>query len=140
MLAPVVAGARGVAISADGSISVTRSGMYNIQFSAQLQKDDTSKVDLVDIWVAKKSIGAAGFENIPFTNTEIALVEKSYRAVAGWNFMVPILEGEELRIMWFSNNQHTSIEGSDAKVSPDRPAVPPVILTVQQVGDCPCAP
>lgn len=135
MLAPEVTGAVGVAMSAAGSISVTNSGMYNIQFSAQLQKDDTSKIDSVDIWLAKKGVSDLTFTNIPFTNTELVLVEKNSRAVAGWNFMIPILAGEEVRIMWYSSGQHTSIQGSAAKTAPDRPAVPPVILTVQQVGN-----
>jgi hypothetical protein len=112
--------------------------MYNIQFSAQFQKDSTKPTDRIDIWLQKKASGSQVFENIPVTNTEIDMVDRNARLVAGWNFMIPIQVGDEVRVMWYSNLKHTSLVGSSAKTNPARPAVPPVILTVQQVGICPC--
>ena len=138
MLAPFSAGARGVSVHSAGSISVTSAGMYNIQFSAQFEKDKTKPTDRIDIWLQKKATGDSTFANVPVTNTEIDMVEKNARLVAGWNFMIPIQVGDEVRIMWYSDLKHTSLVGSDAKVDPARPAVPPVILTVQQIGLCPC--
>lgn len=134
MLAPLSYVSNGVSVSAGGSISVTTAGVYNIQFSTQFQHTpDSSKVDKLDIWLAKKAAGSGSFVNMPDTNTEIGLEGKETRFVAAWNFMIPISPGEEIRIYWYSREQLTSVAGAGAQTNPDRPAVPPVILTVQQV-------
>lgn len=139
MLAPEIFAANGVAMSATGSISVSTAGVYNIQFSAQFWRT-ASQDDVVDIWLMKKTPPSTLFENIANSNTEITLparMAENERAVYGWNFMVPIAPGEEVRVMWYSNIRGTKtsvINGDVAKANPSRPAVPPVLLTVHQVG------
>jgi len=140
MLAPLVFAASGVSMTSGGSIAVTTSGVYNIQFSAQFWRVDKKQNDVVDVWLMKKPAGSTVFENVANTNTEITLPERmdiNERAVYGWNFMIPIAPGEEVRLMWYSNDRTATtsvINGDVAKVNPDRPAVPPVLLTVHQVG------
>lgn len=134
MLAPNSNGARGVSTTPEGSILVSRAGIYNIQFSAQFQKNDTNRDDKIDVWLAVKTAGSGSFVNVPDSNTEITLIDKGQRVVTGWNFMISINPGDEVRILWYSVEQITSLAGSGPLTSPDRPAVPPVILTVQQVG------
>lgn len=135
MLTSQVSAASGVSMnSSTGVISVTRSGVYNIQFSAQFWKQGAG-TDIVDIWLAKKP--SSGVEsNISHTNTEITLTKMTTdeRAVFGWNFMIPINVGDEVRLYWSTRDGEAQIKGSDEQTLPTRPAVPPLILTVHQVG------
>lgn len=139
MLAPIVFAASGVSITEGGSIAVSTAGVYNIQFSAQFWRV-AKRNDVVDVWLMKKPAGSNVFENIANTNTEITLSERmelTERAVHGWNFMIPISPGEEIRVMWYSNDRSSTtsvINGDIANTNPPRPAVPPVLLTVHQVG------
>ena len=136
LLTSQVAAANGVSMNTStGSISVSRSGVYNIQFSVQLWRSVKNE-DLVDIWLAKAPEGGS-FTNIPDSNTEIFLsdrMEPNERGVYGWNFMIPINVGEEIRLYISSDQGDTQVKGSDEQSTPTRPAVPPLILTVQQVG------
>lgn len=136
MLAPQVTSASGVSISSSGSLSVTTAGVYNIQFSAQFWRT-AKQDDTVDIWLMKKPSGSSSFQNLANTNTEVSLsgrMEVTERTVYGWNFMIPIAAGDEVRVMWYSGDGSTVINGLGAQTTPDRPAVPPVLLTVHQVG------
>jgi hypothetical protein len=139
MLAPLSFVASGVSMSSDGSISVATAGVYNIQFSAQFWRV-AKRTDVVDVWLMRKPAGSGVFQNIDNTNTEITLSERmelTERAVYGWNFMIPISPGDEIRVMWYSNDRTSTtsvINGDPASTNPDRPAVPPVLLTVHQVG------
>lgn len=136
MLTSQVAAASGVDMdTTTGSITVDESGVYNIQFSVQLSKT-VQQDEKVDIWLAKKPVGGA-FAPIPDSNTEITLSGRmaiTEREVYGWNFMIPINAGEEVQLMWTTSRGTTTISGLGTQTSPTRPAVPPLILTVHQVG------
>ena len=135
MLTSQVNAASGVTMdTTTGSITVSRSGVYNVEFSAQLWKTGGGR-DIVDIWLAKKPVDGV-FSNIPTTNTEITLtkMDDTERGIFGWNFMIPLSAGEEIRLYWSTSAGETTLKGSEAQTNPDRPAVPPLIVTVNQVG------
>lgn len=135
MLTSQVAAASGVSMDpATGSITVNRTGVYNVEFSAQFWKTGGGS-DLVDIWLVKKPSGG-DFANIPNSNTELTLtkMDDTERGVFGWNFMIPIAVGDEVRLYWSTTEGKTALRGSPEQTNPDRPAVPPLILTVNQVG------
>ena len=136
MLTSRIAAASGVAMNTStGSITVERSGVYHIQFSVQLWKTGGGS-DLVDIWLAKKPSGGS-LAPVDDSNTELTLdrMTANERGVFGWNFMVPIDAGDEVFLFWSTSEGETVIKGSAPQSNPTRPAVPPLILTVQQVGE-----
>jgi hypothetical protein len=135
MIFPNSLGANGVSVTPEGSILVAAAGFYNIQFSAQFHKDNTKPEDRISIWLAKKVAGSDEFINLPDTNTEVFMVERNARLVASWNFIIRVNPGDEVRLMWWGTSGNTSLAGTDAQVEPERPAVPPVIVTVQQVSN-----
>ena len=57
---------KGVVIQDNSKIKILNSGIYNIQFSAQLDRTN-SGTDTVDIWLSKNG------NNIPQTNTEVTI-------------------------------------------------------------------
>jgi hypothetical protein len=120
--------ATGVTLGGTTQVTMTNAGKYNIAFSAQLHQTNSSGV--VDIWLNKNGTPMAN------TNTKVAIASNNPFAVAAWNFFVDAAAGDYYELMWSSASQHTVIEheaatGSGATL---HPAVPSVILTVNQVG------
>ena len=113
----------------DGSkIKVSATGKYNIQFSAQLNQTNSSAT--VNIWLAKN--GTA----IDNSNTKVAITANNPLVVAAWNIFVSSNVDDYYQIIWSSDSHHTKLEYEPAATinSILHPAVPSVIITVNQVG------
>lgn len=120
--------ARGISVAAPGRITVAGSGVYNIQFSAQLDKTDAG-TDLADIWLALN-----GQNNpVPWTNTSVA-VSATLKNVAAWNFVIELQANDFVQIMWSSPDANMRLLSQPTTTNPTRPATPSVIVTVTQVG------
>lgn len=110
-------------------INFTTTGVYNIQFSAQMFKTTTGNQD-ADIWL---KIGGV---NVPWSDTVVDIVAnrsaKVGAFVAAWNFMVNVTAGQSVQLFWASTDASMTIESVDA--TNGIPAIPGLIVTVQQVG------
>jgi hypothetical protein len=118
----------GVTLGSTTQVTMTNAGKYNIAFSAQLHQTNGSGV--VNIWLNKNGTPMAN------TNTKVAIASSNRFAVAAWNLFVDAAAGDYYELMWSSDSSNTVIEyeaatGSDATL---HPAVPSIILTVNQVG------
>lgn len=118
----------GVALESSSHIKFTNAGKYNIAFSAQLHQTNSSGV--VNIWLAKNGTAVAN------TNTKFAITANNPYAVAAWNFFVDAAANDYYEIMWSSDSNHSVIEYEAATGSGStlHPAVPSLIVTVNQVG------
>jgi hypothetical protein len=117
----------GVSIVSNSRITMANAGIYNIQFSAQLDKTDSGD-DTVQIWLQKNG------SNIANTNTEITLTGNNGKHVAAWNFFVNAAANDYFEICWHSSDTAVFINYIAAASSPTRPAIPSVILTVNKVA------
>jgi len=117
----------GVSIVSNSRITIANSGVYNIAFSAQLQKSDSGD-DAVQIWLQKNG------QNIANTNTEVTIVGNNGKFVAAWNFFVQANAGDYYELCWHSSDTAVTIDYQAAASSPSRPAIPSIILTVNQVA------
>ena len=117
----------GVSIVSNSRVTIANSGVYNIQFSAQVFKTSggTSKID---IWLCKNG------SNVANTNTEMEVTGNSHGSVAAWNFFVQASAGDYYELCWSSADATMSLEHNVAQTTPTRPAIPSVILTVNKVG------
>jgi hypothetical protein len=107
-------------------IIINNPGVYNLQFSAQLDKTD-SGTDTVDIWLSQDGV------NVPNTNTTVTLSGNSDKVVAAWNFLVQTtVANSYLQLYWTSTDADLRIFAQGTQINPTRPAIPAVILTVTQ--------
>lgn len=110
-------------------LNFTTSGVYNIQFSAQMFKTATGN-QTADIWLK------VGGVNVPWSDTAIDIVSnrstKIGAFVAAWNFMVNVTAGQSVQLFWASSDTSMTIESVDA--TNGIPSIPGLIVTVQQVG------
>lgn len=118
----------GVTLESNSHIKMTAAGKYNVQFSAQLKQGNSSGT--INIWLAKNGTAVAN------TNTKITVPSNNPYRVAAWNFFVDASAGDYFEIMWSSDSATTVVEAeaSTGSGSTLHPAIPSVILTVNQVG------
>lgn len=107
-------------------LKVANSGVYNIQFSAQLQKDSANKEN-VEIWFRKNQV------DVPWSNTSIVVEGSSDRKVAAWNFFLTMDTNEFAQIYWYSSDTAVKMAAISGLVSPPRPDIPSIIVTMNSV-------
>ena len=119
-----------VSITNGSRITVANTGVYNLQFSAQLANSANTNLTF-DIWLAYTG------SNVANSNTQID-VNKSAgqlgRVVAAWNWMLPIQANDYVEIKWSCNNSTGQILAQGTQTNPTRPAIPSVIATLTQIG------
>lgn len=119
--------ANGVAIVSGSLAQVANSGVYNIQFSAQIQKTNASSED-IQIWLVKNNV------NVPDSNTSLTIQGSNNRLVAAWNWMLTLDRNEHVNLRWHSTDTTMFLLASGTATLPSRPAIPSVILTVNRVA------
>jgi hypothetical protein len=115
----------GVSIVSNSRITLDYTGIYNLQFSAQLNKSTASKSH-VDIWLRKNGT------NISNTNTSVSLAGSDAKAVAAWNFFVGVTAGDYVELMWATDDTNSLILYEAA--NDIHPATPSIILTVNKTN------
>lgn len=102
-------------------VYIDTEGIYNFQFSAQLDKT-SGGTGLVFIWTRVNGV------DIPASATQIRIQGNNAECVAAWNFILPINAGDYFELMWSVDDVSCQITASAA--TPPVPAIPSVILTV----------
>ena len=119
----------GVTISGsiNDKIKFLNSGIYDVQFSAQLDKTSAGADFIIYIWIRQNDL------DVPISNTAVTTLGGSNaKTVASWNWFVSASAGDYVQLMWAS-------DASDARIqynaSPTYgPAVPSLIVTADRVG------
>jgi hypothetical protein len=106
--------------------SVSNSGIYNVMFSAQLNRTSGGSAQIVSIWLRKNGV------DIPNTGTHVSVQANAGKLVASWNFFVDMTDVDNLQIMW-SQNGAIEILTEPADLTLPHPAIPSVIVTINQV-------
>jgi hypothetical protein len=120
----------GVSIVSNSQITVDATGIYNLQFSAQIDRVSGSGLDSVDIWYRVQGVDA------PNTNTKITIagnVNES-KTVASWNFFISLTAGQYVELMYSVTDLNLQILYETANLSVPHPATPSVILTIQKIN------
>jgi len=116
----------GVTITNNSKINFANAGIYNIQFSLQLEKTGGSGNMIADIWLRKNNVNLVG------TNGKVVLTGSANASpvVAAWNYVVSISSNDSLELMWATDNLNVKI--ITASASSPHPSTASAILTVTQ--------
>ena len=106
-------------------ITVNTTGVYNVQFSAQLNRLTGGNAKQIDIWLRKNEL------DVSYSNTGITMQANDGKIVAAWNFFVSLTAGQYVEIMW-TQNDNIDILAEVAGVN--YPETPSVIVTVNKVN------
>lgn len=107
-------------------IYVAETAVYNIQFSAQLDKTGGSASD-VYIWLRVNG------NNVAHSASKVVIDGPNAEVVAAWNFVVTLQTGDYFEIAWQSSD--TSVVLLAAPPSGNIPEIPSVIITVTWVSN-----
>ena len=106
-------------------IFVNQTGVYNFQFSAQLDKTGGS-ASAVYIWPRINGV------NLPDSATKIVIDGPNSEIVAAWNFVLVLEANDYFELAWQSDD--TDVVIPYVAASGNIPAIPSIILTVSWVS------
>jgi hypothetical protein len=107
-------------------IIVTNTGVYNFQFSAQLDKTGGS-ASAVYIWPRVNGV------NLPNSATKIVIDGPNSEVVAAWNFVLVLQANDYFELAWQSSD--TDVVIREEAASGNVPEIPSIILTVSWVSN-----
>jgi hypothetical protein len=122
----------GVYLSNSSRMNVRNAGIYNLQFSVQIENTDNVQHD-VDIWFRKNGT------NLTASNSKFTVPARKSAGIYGHvigaiNYFVELVANDYVEIVWRTENTGVSLEQTPAESSPTRPATPSVIATMQYVA------
>jgi len=122
----------GVYLSNSSRLNVRNAGIYNVQFSVQLQNTDNAQ-HTVDIWFRKNGTDITA-SNSMFTVPARKSASIYGHLIAAINYFVELAVNDYVEIVWRAESTDVSIEQLPTQTSPTRPATPSVIATMQYVA------
>ena len=122
----------GVYLSNSSRMNVRNAGIYNVQFSVQLENIDNAQHD-VDIWFRKNGTNITA-SNSMFTVPARKSASIYGHLIAAINYFVELAVNDYVEIVWRTESTDVSLEQTPAESSPTRPSTPSVIATMQYVA------
>lgn len=106
-------------------ITASKDGVYNLQFSAQLNRLTGGNTKQADIWIAINDTP------VPASATGVNVQANAKKLVAAWNWFITLNAGQYVEIMWTQDDAIDILYEAAAGVIPvDTPSV---IVTINQV-------
>jgi len=122
----------GVTVTSNSRITVEYEGLYNFQFSVQLENTTAAAVD-IDIWLRKNGT------DIPASNSRFGL--PVYRSagnpshvIGSLNYFIELQPTDYVELIWCTTDVGAGLAAYVAGTSPTRPAVPSIIATMSFVS------
>ena len=110
---------------------VTRAGIYNIQFSAEIS-NPSAAIDDVTIWIRQNGVNLANSASIVGSPPKHGAING--HTIIGWNYILQAAANDYFELYWITDNGTTQILTYPASATPPiHPQAPSMILTVQQV-------
>ena len=114
----------------NSEITVPNTGVYDLQFSAQFQNTDNAQHDVV-IWFKVNGSDLANSATVLTVPARKSSNVYGY-AVAAWNVFFNLNSSDYVEIYWIKENALVTMEHRASTAT--HPAVPSVIVTIQQVA------
>lgn len=115
-----------VSLEEESRIVVVETGIYNIQFSAQIYRTSGGTNQHIDIWFR---VNGTDIDN---SNTRMTVANNGHYLVASWNFFVPLNSNDYIEIMWSPSVEEIILQSET--VGTIHPATPSVIATINRIN------
>lgn len=113
-------------------ITAAIAGIYNLQFSVQVQSTDVAPQD-VYIWLRQNGtdiVGSTGVVGLPARKTPA----DPFHDIKGWNYFVSLNAGSYVEIYWSTTSANVTIPYYAASGTPTKPATQSVVATLTFVS------
>ena len=107
-------------------ITTTETGVFNVQFSAQLHKTSGGGATQIYIWFRRNGV------DLVDSATTLTLANNGDLLVAAWNYFVDLTTGQYVEIMWRASAANIEIQRNTTV--PSVPGIPSVIATINRVS------
>jgi hypothetical protein len=116
----------GVSIASNSRIRIANAGIYNLQFSLQLEKTGGSGNMTADIWLRKNGT------NVPNSTGKVVLTGSANASplVVSWNYLINSNSNDYYELIWSTSNLNVEIVKNPATST--YPLIPSVIATITQ--------
>jgi hypothetical protein len=131
--------ANNVSISSS-KIKVQNAGIYNLQFSAQMESNDVAPQD-VFIWLRQGNDGG-GSADITGSTGKVGLPARKsagnpFHSIIGWNYYLNMAADDYVQIYWSTTSANVSIQYYPASSTPTKPSTQSVVATLTFVSSVP---
>jgi len=116
-------------------ITVANAGVYNLQFSVQLQNLDNAPQD-VFIWLKQNGTdiaGSTGLVGMPARKS----AGVPFHDIKGWNYFLSMNADDYVQIYWSTTNVDVTIQTYAASGTPTKPSTASVVATMTFVSALP---
>jgi hypothetical protein len=113
-------------------ITAAIAGIYNLQFSAQIQNLDNAPQD-VYIWLKQNGTDIVGSTGVVGLLARKNPADPSHD-IKGWNYFVSLNAGDYIEIYWSTTNASVTIPYYAASGSPTKPSTQSVVATLTFVS------
>jgi hypothetical protein len=123
--------ASGVALN-NSKIVVESPGIYNLQFSVQVQNLDNASQDMF-IWLRQNGVdivGSTGVLGLPARKA----VGDPFHDIKGWNYFLSLKANDYIEIYWSTTIATVTIPTYAASATPTKPSTASVVATMSFVS------
>lgn len=124
-----------VTLGTASKITVANAGIYNLQFSAQLQNLHNAPED-VFIWLKQNGtdiVGSTGLVGMPARKS----AGVPFHDIKGWNYYLSMNAGDYIQIYWSTTSVDVTIQTYAASGTPTKPSTASVVATLSFVSALP---
>ena len=121
-----------VSLQTGSKITVANAGVYNLQFSVQLQNLDNAPQD-VFIWLKQNGTditGSTGLVGMPARKS----AGVPFHDIKGWNYFLNMNANDYVQIYWSTTNVDVTIQTYAASGTPTKPSTASVVATLSFVS------
>jgi len=118
-------------------ITVVNAGIYNLQFSVQLESSSNAPQD-VFIWLKQNGVdivGSTGKVGLPARKSP----GDPFHDIKGWNYFLSMEANDYVQIYWSTTSVDVSIQTYAASGTPTKPSTASVVATMSFVSAPPIA-
>jgi hypothetical protein len=119
----------------EANMQVTNSGIYNMQFSVQVQNLQNSPQD-VYFWLKQNGTDILGSTGVIGIEARKNLADPSHD-IKGWNYFLSMNAGDFVEIWWSTTDILVTIPTYVASVLPTKPSTASVVATMSFVSALP---
>ena len=109
-------------------ITASTTGVYNFQWSAQLQRLSGGSSKHASIWIRINSIDVIG------STGNVTLQANAKYLLPAWNYFVQLNAGDYIQLMWTQDDNIEILYEGPSVTPPYYPGTASVIATINQVG------
>jgi hypothetical protein len=117
----------GVSVVSNSRITIANTGIYNLQFSVQLENSSTHEHD-VTIWLRRNGVdvtGSSGFVSVASSHSGV-----HGHVLPAWNYLLDAIGGDYYELVWSVSNTAVTMPYYPGSLPP--PSAASAIFTVTQ--------